>query len=156
LFPIKANEIADKINQKLLDWGETQESLEVDFIAHSGGSHIALNTASFMPAAGFKVDDVVALGGLFKAYEWKETGHLSSINSFYDILGDGDLTVQPARNGLMSLTEGGEQLNYTEWNKGLGDLSNSERIHAGKDHSSYWSDEGVDKHLKSILCENKR
>jgi hypothetical protein len=85
-----------------------------------------------------------------------ERPDLSSINSFYDILGDGDLTVQPVRNGLMSLTRGGEQLNYTEWNKGLGDLSNSERIHAGTGHSSYWSDKGVDKHLKAILCENKR
>jgi len=155
LFPIKADEIADKINQELIGWGETPESLEIDFVAHSGGSHIALNTASFMPATGFRVDDVVALGGLFKAYEWKEMGSLASINAFYDILGDADTTVQPARNGMLSLTEEGERFNYTEWHKGIGNLPNAERIHAGKGHSSYWDDEGVNKHLQSILCENK-
>jgi hypothetical protein len=56
----------------------------------------------------------------------------------------------------MALTYGGEPLNYTEWNEGLGDLENAKRIHAGEGHSSYWSDEGVDTHLKAVLCENKR
>ena len=121
------------------------------------GSHIALNTATFMPATGFRVDDVVALGGLFKAYEWKETGSLASINAFYDVLGDRDITVQPARNGVMVLTKGGERFNYTEWHEGFDDLPNVPgRIHAGTGHSSYWSDKGVNTHLKAVLCENKR
>jgi hypothetical protein len=109
-----------------------------------------------VPATGFRVDDVVTLGGLFKAFEWKELGVLNSFNGFYDILGDRDTTVQPVRNGVIALTYGGEPLNYTAWHRGLGDLENVERIHAGTGHSSYWTDTGVAKHLQSILCENKR
>jgi hypothetical protein len=100
---------------------------------------------------------------LFKAYEWKEFGRLGSINNLYDILGDIDTTVQPVRNGWISLypspyefpTVGGP-FNYNQWHSGFGDLSNAERIHAGRGHSDYWTNEGVDTHLKAILCENKR
>jgi hypothetical protein len=160
---------------ELLDQSEDSGSLEIDFVAHSGGAHIALNTTPFMPAE-FKVDDLVTMGGLFKAYEWKETGRLDSVGHFYDILSDRDTTVLPVRNGLIL------GFNYTAWHRGscdwgciwrqfgmgwsgqtaqcctpgLGDLPNTERIRAGTSHSSYWSNAGVNAHLQQILCENKR
>jgi len=172
LFPIKAQEIREKVNRELIDSGALGALLEIDFVAHSGGSHIALNTARFMPEGGFKVDDVVALGGLFKAHEWKETGRLDSVNNFYDILSHWDY-VQAVRNGWF----GG--FNYTAWHgrwcdesclaeqlyslddlecctSGFGDLSNAERIPEGGGHSDYWTDADVRNHLFTVLCENKR
>ncbi len=175
LYPIKAGEVSAKVRDYLSRQGmvlELLSSLEIDFVAHSGGSDIALNTARYMPGGGLQVDDVVTLGGLFKAHEWKETGSLASVDHFYDILSDLDY-VQAVRNGWF----GG--FNYTAWHgrwcdesclaeqlyslddlecctSGFGDLSNTERIHAGSGHSDYWTDAGVRGHLYSILCENKR
>ncbi len=175
LYPIKANEVSAKIHEYLSRQHlvlELLSSLEIDFVAHSGGSDIALNAARYMPGGSLQVDDVVTLGGLFKAHEWKETGSLSSIDHFYDILSDVDY-VQAVRNGWF----GG--FNYTAWHgrwcdesclaeqlysldnlgcctSGFGDLPNAERIHAGRFHSDYWTDAGVRGHLHAILCENKR
>jgi RHS repeat-associated protein len=172
LFPIKAQEIGVKIMTDLVASGNLGASVEIDFVAHSGGAHIALNTTRFMPSAtGYSVDDVVALGGLFKAFEWKETGSLASVDQFYDILSDLDY-VQAVRNGWVF------GFNFTAWHARWCDesclaeqsytledlhcctpgmeLPNAERIHARGGHSDYWTDEGVDVHLRSILCENTR
>jgi hypothetical protein len=174
-----------EIGMQLRQWGVIPElqgdSVEIDFVAHSGGTHIALNTARHMPLVGYRVDDVVGLGGLFKAHEWAETGSLSSIDHFYDILSDSDY-VQIVRNGWISVWPFApfKNLNYNAWHSnicqhsglplmlpyaeilaychssGFGDLPNVTRIHAGRFHSDYWTDSGVEGHLLTTLCENKK
>jgi RHS repeat-associated protein len=154
---------ADEIAMTLQFFGVYADSpnLEIEFVAHSGGAYYAVGAAQSLSRYGLEVDNVVTLGGLFKVHDWRTDG-LDNIGHLYDIISQSPAEpVTKVRGPICTGFDSyhGQRAFWRDEHPHLWELEQVTKINAGTDHSSYFTDTGVWKHLSTKtarLCKRLR